>query len=74
MAMKLLLASEPSEQEMCQINEEFYLLGHNAVYSVECQPTLNMEVICSSETSFVFEWTMQRFISQNTELLITITV
>jgi hypothetical protein len=46
MAMKLLLASEPSEQEKCQIIEEFYLLGHNATYSTECQLTLNMEAMC----------------------------
>jgi hypothetical protein len=77
--------------------EEYYLLGYNAVYTVESQPTfrrnisplssglclppaftlvswsaysstLNLEAICSSETSVNFRRTTRRYIAEDSTL------
>jgi hypothetical protein len=50
------------------LSEELYLLGYNAVYSVESQPayssTLKMEATRSSETSADFRRTTRRYIRE----------
>jgi hypothetical protein len=62
---------DPFNVETEENSAEFYLLGHNAVYHVETQPTFrrNMSpVTCSSETSVDFQRTTWRYSPENRTL------